>query len=117
MKKMVLSLLATLLVTSLFPVTTYAYNQNQLNKVKTGWKICNGFDLSNANLSGLNLQGIYLEDANLTEANLFRANLTRAHLKRANLKNAILRDANLNGADMAYVHLTGTVMPDGTKHF
>lgn len=114
MKKMLLIFLATVLVIGSFHVTTYAYNQNQLDKVKTGWKLCNGFDLSNANLSGLNLKYVYLEGANLKRANLFNANLTCAHLKGADLRKAILRDAILTGADMAHVHLIGAIMPNGS---
>ena len=116
-KRAAFILLVTMMTIGFMPVTTHAYNQTQLDKIKTGSRLCNGFDLSNANLSNLNLQEAHLEGANLTGANLFRTNLAHAHLKGANLYKANLKDANLNGTDMTSVRLTGAIMPDGTKHF
>ncbi len=93
-------------------------------------------NLSNADLSDSFLHQVNLENANLFRANLFRANLLEANLRGANLQEANLVGADLSGADLSGANLqgakigagnrimvkltaaklTGTILPDGTKH-
>jgi hypothetical protein len=88
-------------------------------------------DLSEAELSGANLSGASLRKANLRGAKLWKANLSGALLWNADLSGANLsgaelvgtqlRGANLTGAKLDFgwerlKDLTGTILPDGTRH-
>jgi hypothetical protein len=80
-----------------------------------------GADLRGANLSGANLSGADLRGANLSGANLSRADLSGANLSGAKLLGTQLREANLTGAKLdlgweSSKDLTGTILPDGTRH-
>jgi hypothetical protein len=70
----------------------------------------NHADLSDANLSGANLYGANLIYANLIYANLSHAILTGANLSFANLTGADLRYANLNYANLTSVNLYGAIL-------
>ena len=93
-------------------------------------------NLSYADLSDSFLHQVNLENANLYRANLFRANLLEANLRGANLQEANLVGADLSGADLrgadlrgakigagnrimvklTAAKLTGTILPDGSRH-
>jgi curved DNA-binding protein CbpA len=93
-------------------------------------------NLSYADLSDSFLHKVNLENANLYRANLFRANLLEANLRGANLQEANLVGADLSGADLSgadlrgakvgagnrimvkltAAKLTGTILPDGSRH-
>jgi uncharacterized protein YjbI with pentapeptide repeats len=71
-----------------------------------------GASLTNVNLTNVNLRG-----ADLTGANLTRADLRGVDLYRANLRGADLtRAKNTTPSQLAAAALSGTRMPDGTKH-
>ena len=66
-----------------------------------------GADLRDANLQGANLVEANLEGADLSHADLTGANLTRAFLTNALLQNATLDWANLTEATLYFVDVTG----------
>ena len=70
------------------PSPSYAYNENDYQRAKSGDKNLSDADLSEADLSG----------ADLSEADLRFANLSDAGLSDANLRGADLSDADLDGA-------------------
>ena len=85
------------------------------------WANLRGADLSEANLSQANLSWANLSEADLSWANLSAANLSRAYLRGAKLLGTQLREANLTGAKLdlgweSSKDLTGTILPDGTRH-
>lgn len=77
--------------------------------------VCEGVDLTGADLRnkqlfdvdlhGANLAGVYFNGANLTGADLRGANLTGAVLDDARLRDASLDDADLTGASLVNVNL------------
>jgi uncharacterized protein YjbI with pentapeptide repeats len=79
-----------------------AFDEGQLQAVKTGQKECSGCDLSNASLNDLDLKKV-----NLAGANLEGALLMRSDLAGANLKGAKLTDARLDQVDLTKVSLVG----------
>jgi len=104
-------------------------------------KDLSGRQLTGANLSYADLSDSFLHQINLENANLYRANLFRANLLEANLRGANLQEANLVGADLSgadlrgadlrgakigagnrimvkltAAKLTGTILPDGSRH-
>jgi hypothetical protein len=90
------------------------------------------FWLTGSSLFGANLKGANLSQASLQDAKLFGANLEGANLRGTILDGANLGGANLRGADLygdeitgvaneqeleeRVASLSGTIMPDGTKH-
>ena len=73
--------------------------------------------LYKANLSGANLSGADLCGVNLMGADLRRADLSGADLSEANLRGANLTRATIAPEQLATVKsLSGTIMPDGSKH-
>jgi hypothetical protein len=89
-----------------------------------------GADLSYANLTGTALRGaimekIFLDGATLTQASLIDADLTEAFLRGADLsyadfQGAILRYADMTGANLSGADFTGatfldTTCPDGSE--
>ncbi|MEO0375463.1 MAG: pentapeptide repeat-containing protein [Cyanobacteria bacterium P01_A01_bin.17] len=73
--------------------------------------ICEGCDLSGANLGqahliGADLRNANLQDANLVEANLEGADLTGANLKGADLTQSFLTNAVLTKVNFDSVNLT-----------
>jgi len=80
------------------------------------WADLRGADLWDASLSNADLRG-----ANLSKARLREANLSEADLRGAKLLGTQLRGANLKGAQLDpgwgwFKDLTGTILPDGTRH-
>ena len=78
-------------------------------------------DLRGANLSKARLREANLSKANLSDADLSGADLSEADLRGAKLLGTQLRGANLKGAQLDpgwgwFKDLTGTILPDGTRH-
>ena len=90
-------------------------------------------DLRDTYLTGVNLQSANLQHANLTFATLIFANMTNADLRGADLSSSDMHNINLQGANLAGANLkdvtgldkaqlaraaslSGTILPDGTKH-
>ena len=74
-----------------------------------------------ADLRGADLWDASLSNADLRGANLSKANLSEADLRGAKLLGTQLRGANLKGAQLDpgwgwFKDLTGTILPDGTRH-
>ncbi len=92
-----------------------------------------GIDLRDTYLSGADLRGADLRKANLTYVTLNFANLSGADLRGTDLQSSDMHNANISGANLAGANLkdvvglsneqlaraqslTGTIMPDGSKH-
>ena len=92
----------------------WAYNETDLAKFKA-LNVCEGCDLS-----GANLNNAQLSEANLRYANLRGAKLNRAYLLGANLYHADLRGADLSEANLSEVNLRGADLAeaklDGAKY-
>ena len=81
-------------------------------------------DLSRANLTGANLIESNLIEAKLCSTNLIEAKLSSAKLFGVDLRGVDLSEADLSGTigisnkelEMEAKSLSGTIMPDGTKH-
>jgi len=65
-------------------------------KLKKGYLIGPGANLTSAKLSNVDLSGVYLRSANLLGANLSNANLSGVDLSGVNLKNANLYGAKIS---------------------
>ena len=89
------------------PSPSYAYNQEDFDRVKSGDKNLSDVDLSGANLSGAYLRQAILVDANLSGANLSDANLSGANLSGVNLSGADLSEADLGDAGLGRTDLAG----------
>lgn len=83
----------------LLPGGAAAFSQTDLETLKAT-KVCQGCDLTDANLSGANLSGANMSVANLKGANLSGANLSGANLSGANCTGyrTNLESVNLSGA-------------------
>ena len=92
----------------LIPSGTAAWNDVQLQQLKTK-NHCPNCDLSEANLTKVNLSG-----ADLSGANLSRADLQGAYLGGACLTGACLSQANLNMANMNMANLGYAKWTDGS---
>lgn len=90
-------------------------NQNQLEIIKLGAKVWNGWrgkdylgleiDLSQADLRGANLAGADLRGADLRYTILGVANLRNSNLRYVDCRHADLRGADLCGADLRHANL------------
>ncbi|MBE9143688.1 pentapeptide repeat-containing protein [Planktothrix mougeotii] len=118
-----MSLLAACLVTLLsltsFSSNAWAFDQTQLDLLKSSveqwnnWKFSTGSrpDLTGADLSGLNLTDAFLRfsdlsGANLAGTNLHDADLISVKLNNANLTGADLTDTSLSDTDFSGANLT-----------
>ncbi|CAD5924166.1 putative protein in mobD 3'region [Planktothrix tepida] len=121
-----MSLLAACLVTLLsltsFSSNAWAYNQNHLDRLKSGveqwnnWKFTyegasEDIDLTGADLSGLDLTDVFLRfsdlsGANLAGTNLHDADLISVKLNNANLTGSDLTDTSLSDTDFSGANLT-----------
>jgi len=81
----------------LIPSGTAAWNDVQLQQLKTK-NHCPNCDLSGANLRGANLRRANLSGANLTKVNLSGVDLSGVDLSGADLSGADLQGAYLGGA-------------------
>ncbi|MFQ5935908.1 MAG: pentapeptide repeat-containing protein [Acidiferrobacterales bacterium] len=103
-----LGVCATLLALISAPVS--AVNQRHLNALLAS-HVCNGCNLTKADLRGKQLRGVklrwaVLDNADLRGTDLSGADLTGASLKDAQLANTNLQGAKLEGADLRGVDLT-----------
>lgn len=145
MKKLLRFLLATCLGTILFLTgfssNAWAYNETQLNLLKSGvaqwnqWSLYGGrggedIDLTGADLSGLdltdaflrfadlsgaNLSGTNLHDADLISVNFSNANLTGVNLTDTTLDDTNFSNADLTGADFSHAFAHGFVNFQGAN--
>jgi hypothetical protein len=115
--KLMITAVLSLVLAVLLPSMAMAFDQTQLDQLKST-KACPGCDLiaeslpAGANLEGVNLKGANLQDADLERVNLKGANLEgakcwQAHMPRANLEGANLKGAYLEGAELAGANLKG----------
>ncbi len=82
-----------------------AFDPEQLQALKSGYKECPGCDLSNASLNDLDLRKVNLAGANLDGAELSRSSLAGANLKDANLTGTRLDQVDLTNVSLAGVNL------------
>jgi uncharacterized protein YjbI with pentapeptide repeats len=82
-----------------------AFDEGQLQAVKTGQKECPGCDLSNAYLKDLDLRMVNLAGANLEGAVFYWSNLAGANLKGAKLTNARFEQVDLSEVSLEGVNL------------
>lgn len=100
---------------------TYAQTLSPIEQLRNT-RICQGCDLSNADLKGLDLSNVDLSGAKLGNADLSGANLTNANLSgadlyltkfsNANLKGVNFSGANVKGAAFAGADLSGSTLVD-----
>ena len=122
MKRFIKSLITTCLVALLaltsFSSNAWAYNQTQLDLLKSGveqwnnWSLHGGrggenIDLTGADLSSLDLTDAFLRFSDLSGANLSGTNLHDADLISVNLNNANLAGANLTEASFSDTDFSG----------
>ena len=93
------------------PSPSYAFSQEDVDKVRRGSKNLIYADLSKADLTAIDLTEADLSVAKLYGSILIGANLTGANLSSADLRGAylngsILTEANLKGAKLDYADLT-----------
>lgn len=122
----------TLLVilTLLLPFGLWAYEPEDLKKVKGGQ--CPGCDLwgvnlENAQLPSANLRGANLKDSDLRRANLTNADFVGSDLSDSDLRGTVFLNADLSNANLKGAHTLGTkfngailcntIMPDGQVEF
>lgn len=85
-----------------------AIDETDLRTLLTGRPVCQGCNLSRADLSSKNLRGARLRQTDLTEADLSGSNLVSAYFTCAVLEGADLRNANLQWANLVDADLRGT---------
>ena len=112
----------TLLATLVLVAPLQAYDEVDLETFTQGLPVCQGCDLTDADLSDRDFQRAKLRQSDLTDANLSDSDFTSgfftcAVLERADLRDATfqwgnfvdadLRGANLKGANLSNTDLTG----------
>lgn len=96
-KQLIAALFIGLNLITLNSQSSYAYNANDLQKLRNTGS-CQNCDLSNADLSNINL----------TKANLYGANLTNANLTNAKIIDSDLRSVTFTGATINNTNVYGT---------
>jgi hypothetical protein len=118
MRRFITSLIATFLVALLsltsFSSNAWAYNQTQLDLLKSGveqwnnWNLHGGRGSQDIDLTGADLSGLNLTDAFLRFSDLSGANLAGTNLHDADLISVKLNNANLTGADLTKASFSDT---------
>ena len=118
MRRFIASLIATCLI-AILPLTSFssnawAYNQTQLDLLKSGveqwnnWNLHGGRGSQDIDLTGADLSGLNLTDAFLRFSDLSGANLAGTNLHDADLISVKLNNANLTGADLTKASFSDT---------
>ena len=89
-------------------------------KIKNGYLIGPGVDLTNMSFTGISLYGVNLSGANLEGVdfmgvNFGNVNLTNANLTRANMTNSDLSRVNMTGVKSGGIIGTPHYLPSGVK--
>jgi hypothetical protein len=118
MRRFIASLIATCLIAILsltsFSSNAWAYNQTQLDLLKSGveqwnnWNLHGGRGSQDIDLTGADLSGLNLTDAFLRFSDLSGANLAGTNLHDADLISVKLNNANLTGADLTKASFSDT---------
>ncbi len=116
MKKLIKPLLAACLVALLslisFSSNAWAYNQNQLDILKSGVENWNNWVISRTSKDKIDLTGADLSGLNLTKAYFRSSDLSGANLTGTTLHDAYLINVKLNNANLVGSDLTDTILVD-----
>ncbi len=83
----------------IFPFTSYAFDEKQLNRFKV-IKICKKCDLTNSNIAKEELDDSILTNTNFSNSNLNKVNFEKSQFKNINFQESNLQNIKFNNSKM-----------------